>query len=178
MTLTGLTGLSLRGRHPSGDDHQLTPRLGLVLRYVEHGFYLALAAALSAGGVALFAHVVYRFVAHPTGKPFVDHVLALKEGLLLVFIVTELLHTVRAILDNKLLTAEPFLVVGIVAAIRRLIVISAEAPDYVGESSFSDLMLEMGLLVAAVVALGITIAVLHRGTASGGDQRVPPPNPG
>lgn len=137
---------------------------------MEHGFYLALATALSGGGVALFAHVVYRFAAHPTGQPFVDHVLALIEGLLLVFIVTELLHTVRAILDNKVLTAEPFLVVGIVAAIRRLIVISAEAPDYVGEASFNDLMLEMGLLVTAVVALGITIAVLHRSSPTSRSQ--------
>lgn len=146
---------------PSGARH-LTPRLSRGLRYVEHGFYLGVAAALAMGGAALFLHVGYRFATGLEDESFVDHALELLDGLLLVFIVTELLHTVRAVLDDKVLSAEPFLVVGIVAAIRRLIVISAEAPDAVGTPAFGDLMLEMGLLVGAVVALGITIAVLPR----------------
>ncbi len=61
----------------------------------------SLATALAGGGVALFAHVVYRFAAQShwsairRPRPGVDRMV------LLVFIVTELVHIVRAILDNK-----------------------------------------------------------------------------
>ena len=120
---------------------------------------------MSLAGAALFVHVLYRFVSDSGDEVFVDHVLELLDGLLLVFIVVELLHTVRAVLDDKVLSAEPFLVVGIVAAIRRLIVISAEAPKAVGEPVFADRMLEMGILIVAVAALGVTIAVLRRNRA-------------
>ena len=157
--------LRLRRRTKSGQ--RLTPRLSLLLRYIEHGFYLSVAGAVSLAGAVLFVHVLYRFVADSGDKDFVDHVLELLDGLLLVFIVVELLHTVRAVLDDKVLSSEPFMVVGIVAAIRRLIVISAEAPKAVGEPRFADLMLEMGLLIAAVTALGVTIAVLRRDRPAG-----------
>jgi uncharacterized membrane protein (DUF373 family) len=52
-------------------------------------------------------------------------------------------------------------VVGIVAIIRRLIVISAEASGVIGQEKFDDLMLEMGLLVAATLALGLVIYLLR-----------------
>ena len=93
--------------------------------------------------------------------PFVEVILGLLDGLILVFIVTELLHTLRAVISDGVLTTEPFLVVGIVAIIRRLIVISAEAAGIVGEAKFDDLMLEMGVLVGAVLALGLVIYLLR-----------------
>ncbi len=37
-----------------------------------------------------------------------------------------------------------------------------EAPKVLGGARFSDLMLEMGLLVTAAAALGVTMAVLRR----------------
>lgn len=133
-----------------------------LLRSVEEGFYLAVAGALALGGLALFVHSIFRFVVRATEGPFVQHVLEFLDGLLLVFIVAELLHTVRALLHKNVLATEPFLIIGIVAAIRRLLVISAEAPDFLGEASFRDLMLEMGILIAAVLALGLTIVLLRR----------------
>ncbi|MDP9419574.1 MAG: phosphate-starvation-inducible PsiE family protein [Actinomycetota bacterium] len=114
-------------------------------------------------GLALFVHSIYRFAAEASEGPFVPHVLELLDGLLLVFIVAELLHTVRALFDRNVLATEPFLIIGIVAAIRRLLVISAEAPDFLGEARFRDLMLEMGILIAAVLALGLTIMLMRRG---------------
>lgn len=99
--------------------------------------------ALALAGAALFLHSLYGFVDNAQQGPFIEHVLELLDGLLLVFIVAELLHTVRALLDTNVFATEPFLIIGIVAAIRRLLVISAEAPDFLGEASFRDLMLEM-----------------------------------
>ncbi len=78
-------------------------------------------AAVSVAGAVLFVHVLYRFVSDTGGEDSSTTCWSCSTGLLLVFIVVELLHTVRAVLDDKVISSEPFLVVGIVAAIRRLI---------------------------------------------------------
>jgi hypothetical protein len=41
-------------------------------------------------------HVIYRFLVQLDDRSFVDQILQLLDGLLLVFILSELLHTVRA----------------------------------------------------------------------------------
>jgi hypothetical protein len=56
---------------------------------------------------------------------------------------------------------EPFLIVGIVAAVRRLIVTSAEAENLLGTAKFRDVMLEIGILAMAVLLLGVTVLVLR-----------------
>jgi uncharacterized membrane protein (DUF373 family) len=68
-------------------------------------------------------------------------------------------------------------VVGIVAAIRRLVVVSAEAKDLFGKPDFGDAMLEIGVLTGTVLALGATIFMLRhtehsepRPTHEPGDQ--------
>ncbi|MFF2467607.1 phosphate-starvation-inducible PsiE family protein, partial [Streptomyces mirabilis] len=52
--------------------------------------------------------------------------IALDNGLVL-FIVAELLHTVRLTILNQTLDAEPFLVVGLIAGIRKVLIVTAEA---------------------------------------------------
>lgn len=130
-------------------------------RHVEHIFYAAVAVALAFTGAILLVNAVYRLVVGLPDQPVAGLALQFLDTLLLVFIVTELIHTVRAVIDENVLLTEPFLIVGIVAAIRRLIVISAEAPELVGTPGFRDLMVESGILLAAVLALGITIFLLR-----------------
>ena len=129
--------------------------------FVEDGLYVLIAAALAIGGVILFGYEVYDFAAHITEGDLSKHILSLLDGLLLVFIITEIIHTIRAVIDEKVLVSEPFLVVGIVAAIRRLIVVGAEAKDLMGKPEFGDAMLEIGVLTGAVVFLGLTIFMLR-----------------
>jgi hypothetical protein len=48
-----------------------------------------------------------------------------------------------------------------VAAIRRLIVISAEAENLLGSPEFRDVMLEIGILAGTVLLLGATVLLLR-----------------
>lgn len=136
--------------------------MATTLHRVEDGFYVVIAVALALAGAALFVDTLYQFAVEVRQGPLElkGALLAVLDGILLVFIVAELLHTVRAVIDEATLRPEPFLVVGIVAVIRRLIVISAEAPDFLGDPRFADLMVEMGLLVGAALGLGATIFLL------------------
>jgi uncharacterized membrane protein (DUF373 family) len=128
---------------------------------IEQVFYIAVAVALAAAGAALFVYVIYSFITSFALATYLTLTLELLDGLLLVFIITELLHTVRAVIDESVLLTEPFLIVGIVAVIRRMILISAEAKELVGTPEFPDLMLEMGILTGVVIALGLVIFLLR-----------------
>jgi uncharacterized membrane protein (DUF373 family) len=147
-------------------DHWLRERTEGFFGYIEDGFYVAVAAALSVAGLILFAYTVYDFAVNMTQGDFIQKVLGLLDGLLLVFIITELIHTVRAVIDEKVLVAEPFLIVGIVAAIRRLVVVSAEAKSLLGTEDFADAMLEMGVLTASALVLALAIFLLRRTSTS------------
>lgn len=74
-------------------DRRIEGRTPRILHRVEQGFYVAVATALALVGAALFVHVAYDFGSHVANGPFVEDLLDFLDGLLLVFIVTELLHT-------------------------------------------------------------------------------------
>ena len=64
---------------------------------------------------------------------------------------------------------EPFLIVGLIATIRRLLVLAAEFARLVESNSaaFQGAMLELGLLTVMIVALVISLVVLKRHTGHG-----------
>ncbi|WP_240615784.1 phosphate-starvation-inducible PsiE family protein [Nakamurella deserti] len=83
--------------------------------------------------------------------------------LLLVFIVVELLFAVRITITRRELIAEPFLLVGIIASIKEIVVLSVKAADEIGKGpTFSDSMWEIGVLGVLVVVLGTTALLLRR----------------
>jgi uncharacterized membrane protein (DUF373 family) len=148
-------------RRLSGQGREFRGRTAELFHYVEYFFYIAVAAALGIVGAIIFGHAVYTFVTGIEDEGLGSAVLQLLDQLLLVFIVAELIHTVRAVINDRVLISEPFLIVGIVASIRRLIVVTAEVPRFVGTDEFASLMLEIGVLVGAVLALGLTVFLLR-----------------
>ena len=77
----------------------------------------------------------------------------LEEGLLL-FMVAELLYTVRATLRDRTLAAEPFLVVGLIAGIRRVLILTAKAQE---SFSWQSEGLELTILIGLIVAISVAI---------------------
>jgi uncharacterized membrane protein (DUF373 family) len=145
--------------------------IAALLGYGEFLIDAAVAVALTVGGVILLGVVIYDFVHELGDAPFIGQVLELLSGLLLVFIFTELISTIRVAIARRTVQVEPFLIVGMVAAIRRLIVISAEAENLLGTDEFRDLILEIGVLAGTVLVLGATVFVLR--IVRRGDERQP-----
>ena len=85
------------------------------------------------------------------------------DTLLLVFIVIELLSAVRRTLLERELIAEPFLVVGIIASIKEIVVLSVKAAESIGTgATFRDQMWEIAVLGVVVLLLGATAWLLRR----------------
>ena len=154
-------------KHDKDKDEGLREGTTTFFGYIEDFFYVAVAGALVIIGVVYLGYAIYDFVKHVVdGGDFSVLVIELLSSLLLVFIVTEIVHTIRAVIDEKIIVAEPFLLVGIVAAIRRMVVLSAEAQDLLGKPEFGDAMLELGVLGGIVLLLGLTVFLLRKTVTS------------
>jgi uncharacterized membrane protein (DUF373 family) len=92
------------------------------------------------------------------------------DKILLVLMVIEILHTVRVSFNEGALVCEPFLIVGLIASIRRVLVITLESsqaqepgkwtPDFQG--FFNATMIELGVLGGLILAMVVSIYLLRR----------------
>jgi len=91
--------------------------------------------------------------------------------LLIVLMLVEILHTVRISIRSHVLVMEPFLVVGLIASIRRILVITLEASTLHKDGSwtsdtasmiFRSSMIELGLLGVLILVLVISIVLLRK----------------
>jgi len=83
---------------------------------------------------------------------------------LLVLMFAEILYTVQVSFREHALVPEPFLVVGLIAAIRRVLVITAEFADVKDGSAgvLNAMLLELGLLTVLSFALVVSLVMLRR----------------
>jgi uncharacterized membrane protein (DUF373 family) len=135
-----------------------------VVAYLVLGLLLAVVAVLGMfGAVASLWSAVKDFGAPETLVFTIDR-------LLLVLMVIEILHTVRVSFRSGALVSEPFLIVGLIASIRRMLVITMESsqvnqpgswsPD--SKELFDSTMLELTVLGGLILVMAISIAILRR----------------
>ena len=150
----------------SGDEPDEEPpryvRMGnAVLAITEDVIYVGIAILLTVSAVALLVSAASGLTGI-TDTPTTEVVLLVLDRLLLVFIVVELLFAVRVILGKREVVAEPFLVVGIIASIKEIIVLSVEAADYVGkDDKFQHAITEVGVLGVLVLILSGAALILR-----------------
>ena len=84
------------------------------------------------------------------------------NSVLLVMMTMEIVYTVAISLESHTLVAEPFLIIGTIAAIRRMLVITATSTETERDPGlFHNTLVELGLLAATVIALSVAIWVLR-----------------
>ena len=82
--------------------------------------------------------------------------------ILLVMMTMEIVYTVAISLKSHTLNAEPFLIIGSIAAIRRMLVITATSTDFESNvEQFHNTLVELGLLSATVIAMAVAIWILR-----------------
>ena len=146
------------------DESPAHVRLGnRVLVVVEDAIYVSIAVllAVAAGGVLVRAGIEL-WSTLPDDDP--NALVTLLDSLLLVFIFVELLYAVRTTLKERQILAEPFLIAGILASIKEIIVLSVTAADdYIDKGpQFARAMVEIGLLAVTVLLLAGTAVLLRK----------------
>ncbi len=131
------------------------------LGFLEDVVYWAIAVVLVMGSVALLVsqfNTMLRLRAAPASTVMLE----VLDGLLLIFIFVELLYAVRSCLRSHEIVAEPFLIVGILAGIKEIVVLSVEAATLLKKGpEFSRAVVEIGVLGAVVLVLAIAAFVLR-----------------
>jgi uncharacterized membrane protein (DUF373 family) len=133
------------------------------LGLAEDGIYAAVGALLLVAAAIVFVVSVVNLVAD-ADDGVLEAVRHLLDTLLLTFILLELLAGVRATVVSRKLVAEPFLVAGIIAAIKEIIVITVTAggPDTRDRDEFDRIMIEVGVLGGLVLVLSLAALLSRR----------------
>ena len=140
-----------------------------VLSFVEDAVYWSIAVVLAFGSVALLV-AQFNTMLRLRNTPASTLMLEVLDGLLLLFIFVELLYAVRACLRSHEIVAEPFLIVGILAGIKEIVVLSVEAATLLEKGpEFSRAIVEIGVLGGVVLVLALSAFVLRVRRQDGGD---------
>lgn len=132
-----------------------------LLEVAENVVYIGISGLLIVTALVLLVHAAGRLGPLLTGVGD-QAAIEVLDVLLLVFIVVELLFAVRMTVAKRELVAEPFLLVGIIASIKEIVVLSVKAADDIGGGNeFTDALLEIGVLGVLVLVLGITAWLLR-----------------
>ena len=134
-----------------------------IFAYILLGFLLAVAAILGMGGTAILLLHSLQVSADA------DSLVIAIDRLLFVLMVVEILHTVRVSFRSGTLVAEPFLVVGLIASIRRVLVITLEssrgspggALAAERQAAFQTSMIELGVLAGLIIVMVTSICLLR-----------------
>ena len=140
-----------------------------VLSFVEDAVYWSIAVVLALGSVALLV-AQFNTMLRLRNTPASTLMLEVLDGLLLLFIFVELLYAVRACLRSHEIVAEPFLIVGILAGIKEIVVLSVEAATLLEKGpEFSRAIVEIGVLGGVVLVLALSALILRVRRRDGGD---------
>jgi phosphate starvation-inducible membrane PsiE len=135
-----------------------------IVAYILLGLLLAVAAVL---GILNAASLLLAAVhAHEDALALVIAI----DRLLFVLMVVEILHTVRASFRSGTLVCEPFLVVGLIASIRRVLVITLESsqanvpgrPAMDAQALLHSTMLELTVLGGLILVMVVSIYLIRR----------------
>jgi uncharacterized membrane protein (DUF373 family) len=127
-------------------------KLSAIIDFSEHIVYYGVAAALIVTLGMLFYSIAVSVLRVGEAGAF-DTALIVLDQTLLLFIFVELLATVGTIVDEHEVVAEPFLLIGLIAVVRRVLTVTAEIEQNLGTPKFDSLVLELAVLTALIVAL-------------------------
>ena len=148
---------------------------------VEHAIYIALGLVLSLTALIALGSAATSLWDAVLNWSSGTALLLIIDRLLFVLMLAEILHTVRVSIRSGALTCEPFLTVGLIASIRRVLVITLESsqatPGKTVEAGHDEVfrasMIELGVLGGLILVMVISIYLVRR--SSRHDGALPPP---
>ncbi len=132
----------------------------------EDFVYIGLGCLLAASAVTLLAKSVIAFWQGLVGGRI--STIELLDRILLILLIVELLYTVQVSLREHTLVPEPFLLVGLISAIRRVLVLTAEFDGMHEKVALApqQFAVELAVLTVLILALAVALILLGRRTAA------------
>lgn len=163
----GVEGGRMSDTEPERD--RLVSRTAGVFLWVEHTAYMVLGVLLSVAALLGLGGAAFVLFEGLSDWSSTRTILEIMDRLLFVLMIVEILHTVRASLRTGALSSEPFLVVGLIATIRRVLVITLKSSETTKQDTMSDMaerlfrssMLELGVLAVLILVMVVSIRLLR-----------------
>lgn len=159
-----------RARTPSGPRLERAARPLAALDLAEDVIQFVVAAVL----VAVASFVLYQSISEFFGQKqvFATRITNVTNGVLFVIIVLEILTTVVAHFDFGGFQLKPFLIIGIISAVRHILTVGAQESLVGAESSvaFRRAQAELGVNAAVVLTLVIGLILVRRTDADDNQQ--------
>jgi uncharacterized membrane protein (DUF373 family) len=133
-----------------------------ILDAFERLAYLAIALALSVPIVMLVVSAAM-IMLDVSEVGVLETVLAVLDRVLLAFIFVELIDTIRVtVRERGLFIAEPFLLVGLIAVVRRILLLTAGLEQAASTEEFQNMLIELGVMTGLVIVLTIALYFTRR----------------
>ena len=135
---------------------------------VETALYLVVGLMLGVAGVLILLDTAKSvFEGLTADRTLAGTGLLVLDRILLLLIIAELLYTLQLVIARGEIATEPFLFIGIIAVIRRVVVITAEVEKLpLGGRALTNFLLELAVLAVLALAFGIVVYLLRRGAAA------------
>jgi len=143
---------------------RLRPNLIPPLEHGERIIYWMVAVSLMIGALVYLGYTLVYVAKLYLETRYTDGTLALLNGSLLTLMLAQVVYTTLTFLETGVLQIEPVLIVGIIASVRRILVITATlsatspAPAPV---AFQETMVELGVLGAITLVLAVAIFLIR-----------------
>jgi len=138
-------------------------RIYAMLGHAETGIYATLGVLLGAAALLAILGSLHLFADGVADLSGTNSIFLLIDRLLLVLLLVELLHTVRISIRSHTLVVEPFLIIGLIAIIRRTLVLTLQAESFTENkpwSSDAEAHFHASMAEAATLALLISVLVV------------------
>jgi len=131
---------------------------------VEDVVYVGLGVLLGGSSLVLLVSGLIIFWQNLLAGSLTTNMVTLLDRILLILLVIELLYTVQVSFREHALIPEPFLLVGLIAAIRRVLVLTAEFAQVQDkpEEVFKHFIVELVVLTFLIIALVVSLILLRK----------------
>jgi uncharacterized membrane protein (DUF373 family) len=146
----------------SGLESQESVRAENLFGGAESVIYLVVGALLVVAAGFVVVGTVVNAIDNSESRSITSTGVFLLDRVLLMFIIAELIYTLRLVNFGGRILVEPFLFIGLIAVVRRILIATAEFEGGGGRAQVTDFVIQIGALAGLVIVLALSIHVLRR----------------
>jgi len=135
-------------------------KLDKPIEYIENTIYVVIIIFLIVSSGLLIYDEVLTITHFHSEVNSIQLIIEIIAKTLLLLMIIEIMYTVRISIKEHVLCSEPFLIIGLIASIRRILIISVETA-YKHEL-FTNHMIEIGVLVGLIFVFVVAIVLLRK----------------
>lgn len=139
-------------------------KLARFLSFGEDAIYLVVGLLLASTAATILHSTTMLFIESARAGEIVHSSVAILDAALLVLLIVEIMHTIRVSIVAHTLVVEPFLVVALIAGVRRVLILSVEAAEFLPDqpNRFERVMHEFELMIIFFPVLVGSLVLMKR----------------